>query len=297
MLPMELYLPPPPGVQDAPEWTGSAFQIGEGSSRILTYDVQADGWSDDLNHMLDEHGGEDHFMSVASRQNTIRALGKWLTRPRPRIIEIGCASGYALQSMHRAFSGGMIIGADPFAEVLNNVAQKLPDVPLLQFDLLKCPLPDRFVDAVVLLNVLEHIEDENTALRHLFRIVRPGGIACIEVPAGPNLYDLYDRTLRHHRRYSMQALTATLEKTGFEILERSHLGFFVFPAFWVVKKRNRKYNALSPEEQKARVLQNIKGAGNNTLLHWLMATENWLRRKIYLPWGIRCFVVCRRNAD
>jgi SAM-dependent methyltransferase len=293
---MEPCLPPPPGFQETPQWTGAAFQIGEVSRRILTYDEQAAGWSDDLNHLLDDNGGEDHYMNVASRRNTARALAKWLTQPQPRIVEIGCASGYTLQLLRQTFTDATLIGADPFEEVLSAVAEKLPDVPLLQFDLLKCPLPDGFADGVVMLNVLEHIEDDNAAIHQIFRILRPGGVACIEVPAGPSLFDLYDRILQHYRRYRMRDLTAKLESTGFEVVERSHLGFFVFPAFWAVKKLNRRYDRLPVSQQKARVLQNIKASGNHRLMHLLMTLENWLRQHVYLPFGIRCFVVCRRRV-
>lgn len=293
---MEPRLPPPPGFQDTPLWNGRTFQIGDVSRRILSYEVQVDGWSDDLNHMLDD-SGENHYINLASRRNAARALAKWLTKSRPRIIEIGCASGYMLQLLRKTFANAALIGADPFEEALNAVAQKLPDVPLLQFDLLKCPLPDHFADAVVLLNVLEHIEDDDTAIRQVFRILRPGGVACIEVPAGPDLFDLYDRVLQHHRRYSMRELTAKLERFGFDVLERSHLGFFVFPAFWAVKKRNRSYDRLPMEQQKERAIENIKASsGDHMLMHRLMETEDWLRRHIYLPLGIRCFVMCRRST-
>jgi SAM-dependent methyltransferase len=293
---MEQSLPPPPGFRETPQWTGRAFQIGEVSRRILTYDVQAAGWSDELNHLLDDNGGEDHYMNVASRRNTARALGRWLTKPQPKIVEIGCGSGFTLQLLHQTFTKATLIGVDPFEEALNTVAHKLPDVPLLQFDLVNCPLPDRFADGVVILNVLEHLEDDDAAIYQVFRILRPGGVACIEVPAGPSLFDLYDRTLRHHRRYRMRELTAKLGGVGFEVVERSHLGFFVFPAFWAVKKLNLRYDRLPVEQQKARVLENIKSSGNYMLMHLLMTAENWLRRHVYFPLGIRCFVVCRRRA-
>ena len=291
---MDILFPSPPGLTGRPRWTGTAFQIGDTTSRFLTYDVGAAGWSADLNDMFDDNGGENHYINIGSRRNTIRALDKWLLQPRPHIVEIGCASGYMLQTLRQKFPDAAILGADPFQHALNAAAQKVPDVPLLQFDILKCPLPDSFADALVILNVLEHIGDDEGALAQVFRILRPGGIACIEVPAGPGLFDLYDRTLRHFRRYSMKGLVAKAEHAGFEILERSHIGFFVYPAFWAVKKRNRRYDRLPLEQQRQRVLENIHSSGNSGFMHWLMALENWCRRFVYLPCGIRCFVVCRR---
>jgi SAM-dependent methyltransferase len=63
---------------------------------------------------------------------------------------------------------------------------------LLHFDLRHCPLPDGSFDGVILLNVLEHIKEDAAALRQIARILKPGGIAAIEVPAGRGLYDIYD---------------------------------------------------------------------------------------------------------
>jgi ubiquinone/menaquinone biosynthesis C-methylase UbiE len=114
----------------------------------------------------------------------------------------------------RAFA----IGADYVLGPLTNLANKMPDIPLLQSDLTRCPLPDRSLDVVVLLNVLEHIRDDSAAAAQVFRILKPGDIAAIEVPAGPRLYDAYDRILMHERWYSFGQLKKLLLGAGLEIL-------------------------------------------------------------------------------
>ena len=97
------------------------------------------------------------------------------------------------------------------------------------------------MDAVVTLNVLEHIDDDERALRQIHRILKPGGLAVIEVPAGPQLYDVYDKLLMHHRRYTLCGLSRLARTVGFELLTQSHLGVFVYPAFWLVKQRNKRF--------------------------------------------------------
>ena len=116
----------------------------------------------------------------------------------------------------------------------------MPGIPLIQFDLTRCPLPDNFADVVVLLNVLEHIGDHEAAVRHLFRITRPGGAVIIELPAGSSLFDVYDRVLMHHRRYDMPDLVGLLQRAGFVIERKSHLGFFLYPAFYLSKRLNQR---------------------------------------------------------
>ena len=93
----------------------------------------------------------------------------------PIILEVGCSSGFLLREMRAAIPQAMLIGSDFISGPLEALHQSMPDLPLLQFDLVQCPLPSDSIDAVVALNVLEHIEDHQGALRQMFRILRPGG--------------------------------------------------------------------------------------------------------------------------
>jgi hypothetical protein len=95
-----------------------------------------------------------------------------------------------------------IVGADYTLGTLQKLGQRLYDIPLLHFDLTQCPLPDQSVDVVVLLNVLEHIEDDGAAIAQVHRILRRGGPSS---RCRPDLISTisYDRGLIHFRRYDM----------------------------------------------------------------------------------------------
>ncbi len=62
--------------------------------------------------------------------------------------------------------------------------------------------PTATADALVALNLLEHLPDDGAALAEFARVLRPGGRAVVVVPANPRLYDYYDAHLRHERRYA-----------------------------------------------------------------------------------------------
>lgn len=76
-------------------------------------------------------------------------------------------------------------------------------------------------DAIVMVNVLEHIEDDATAARGLFEAIQPGGKLMIFVPALPFLYSELDRIYGHYRRYRRRELRACIESAGFRI-DRLH---------------------------------------------------------------------------
>ena len=152
---------------------------------------------------------------------------------------------------------------------------------LLQFDLTQSPLPSACLDAAVLLNVFEHIPENALAAQHVFRMLRPAGVAVIEVPAGPELFDVYDKQLMHFRRYTSEPLVALLQGAGFEVLDSSHIGFFLYPAFAFVRRRNQKHLNASAEQQRQIVAKSMNMAKNNSLLNLLMAVSqrNSLRRR------------------
>jgi len=211
------------------------------------------------------------------------------------VLEVGCSSGYFLEALRAAMPQARIVGADYTLGTLQKLGQRLHDIPLLHFDLTQCPLPDQCVDVVVLLNVLEHIEDDEAAIAQVHRILRRGGSAIIEVPAGSHLYDSYDRGLMHFRRYDMVDLEAKLRAAGLTPIERSHLGFTIFPAFWLAKKLSRLRHQTDPRPQGG-VVNSInlsKRAG--VLGHGLMRLEAALRSRSYVPFGVRCLVRAQRS--
>jgi len=77
---------------------------------------------------------------------------------------------------------------------------------------------DDSVDAVVLVNVLEHIEDDQSALKQLVRILKPGGYLLIFVPALQILMSTLDVMHGHFRRYQKPDLTAKIRLTGAELI-------------------------------------------------------------------------------
>jgi ubiquinone/menaquinone biosynthesis C-methylase UbiE len=113
----------------------------------------------------------------------------------PVVLEVGCSSGYFLEELRAAMPQARIVGADYTLGTLQKLDQRLYDIPLLHFDLTQCPLPEQSVDVVVLLNVLEHIEDDRAAIAQVHSVI-------IEVPTGTDLHDCYDRGLMHFRRYA-----------------------------------------------------------------------------------------------
>lgn len=72
-------------------------------------------------------------------------------------------------------------------------------------------------DAILYINVLEHIEDDVAAMQDAFAALRPGGHVLIFVPALRFLYSELDRKVGHFRRYSRKELVRVVSAAGFTI--------------------------------------------------------------------------------
>ena len=279
-----------------PVWTGETFLLNGQSRAVLVYDQADSHWSAELTDLHEAEAGSDHPIDLASRRLAVRSLVEHLPPEAavPTVLDVGCSSGFVLEEIRRALPRVALIGADYILPPLEGLATRMPGLPLLQFDLRRCPLPDGCVDAVTALNVLEHIDDDRQALREVARVLRPGGVAHIEVPAGPGCYDVYDEQLMHHRRYRLGDLLEKSRAAGFEVLRGTHLGCLVYPAFWLVKQRGRKLLSLSAEEKKALVARQIRGTSNSAVLGALLRCEEHLGRFVDFPFGIRCVAVLRK---
>ena len=74
-------------------------------------------------------------------------------------------------------------------------------------------------DTVVCLNVVEHVADDLSALRNIYRALQPGGKAVILVPQGQEIFGTMDEALGHYRRYSQSQLREVMQQAGF-VIER-----------------------------------------------------------------------------
>lgn len=297
MVPFPIAFPSRTPNEPLPTWTGRGFEVGSEFLPILEYSSDMRGWDDALTAVHEDATGSEHPVDIASRSSALRSLQHHLQNAGGQILEVGCSSGYLLPLIRQKFPQSTLMGSDVVKIPLLKLAERTPDLPLLRFDLTRCPLPDECVDAVVMLNVLEHIEDDELALKQVHRILKPGGILVVEVPAGPSLYDYYDRYLRHYRRYDRRSLIAVCAKVNLKALDVSHLGFWLYPAFWMVKKLNRGKPPTNDADVERLVKRQISKSSSSGLLGLAMKFETLCAERFSMtyPVGIRCMATFRKN--
>jgi SAM-dependent methyltransferase len=271
-----------------PVWNGGQFMIDSQRFEILTYSESESAWSPELTALHEKEASTSHPIDIASRTMAIESMKLLQSRRNPIILDVGCSSGFLVEDLLREIPQAAVIGADYLPNVVLSAARRVRSTPFLQFDLRNCPLANDCLDGVTALNVLEHIDDDCKALQEIHRILRRGGLAHIEVPADPSSFDLYDEVLMHFRRYRLRNLTTRALEAGFAILKATHLGFFVYPLFKLVKRRNQKAGKnLSYEEKKTLVAQQIGRTARTRLLSMAFKVERIFSPLVPYPFGIR----------
>lgn len=91
---------------------------------------------------------------------------------------------------------------------------------VLRADATALPCANDAMDLVVALDVLEHIDDDDAAVREIHRVLRPGGVALIAVPVDPRLWSAHDEAVGHVRRYTRSELLDLFNRNGF-VIERA----------------------------------------------------------------------------
>ena len=91
------------------------------------------------------------------------------------------------------------------------------------------------MDLVCLLDVLEHVEDDLSALRRIARLLKPGGRVLVTVPAYQWLWSPHDTAHHHYRRYTAHLLAQTAEQSGLTVHRIGYFNSLLFPLVAAVR--------------------------------------------------------------
>ncbi|WP_165219242.1 class I SAM-dependent methyltransferase [Aquisphaera insulae] len=214
-------------------------------------------------------------------------------RPPARVLDAGCGWGTTLSALEAR--GYRVVGADISRRALETLDR--PGRELVEVDL-SCPLPQELVpfEAVLLLDVIEHIEDDRGALSRAGSLVKPGGVLIVSVPARPDLFTEFDAIQGHRRRYLPETLSAAFEGTDLTLERLFWWGQWMVPIIRWQRRKKRGIAGESPAETYRRYLK-IPPWPGSLALRMAYALER--RRAITgkLSTGSSLFVVARRPPD
>lgn len=225
-----------------------------------------------------------------ARRRIILTLIESLVEPgcRPRILDIGCGTGAMLGELDEL---GEAVGFDTSGEALA-FARTRTSAYLIRGeapgDL--ADIDDRF-DLILLLDMLEHADNDIAVLRASAGLLRGGGSLIATVPAYQWLYAPRDTYHHHRRRYSKGRLRESMTLCGLDVDLISYYNFLLFPMAAALRLCS-KIKGGEPGPDLRRPPRAV-----NRMLEEIFASERFLLPRISLPWGLSLVAVGSIPAD
>lgn len=141
-------------------------------------------------------------------------------------------------------------------------------VPVINADAHRAPVRSGSVDVVIAYDVLEHLSNDTKAATEIARILRPGGVVLISVPADPSLWSDKDVRLGHHRRYTKHAIESLVTDAGLEIAEGARA--------WNVLLRPLARRARTRGGEVSEAEFTPVPTAMNVALHAVLGAERWI---------------------
>ena len=203
-----------------------------------------------------------------------------------KILDIGCGSGLmlnVLSEVGNTYGMDMSDEAISFSkEIFNGRLEKgsMPD---------DIPYENEFFDLIILLDVIEHIDQDVASLIAIRDCLVFGGKAVITVPAYMFLWSPFDEVNQHKRRYTLSELKRKLIESGFKIEKISYYNTLLFPLVFIVRIFNRFFNrGGAPDLELPNQLVNF-------LFKFIFGLEKYLLRAVDLPFGVSILAVVERK--
>jgi len=217
-----------------------------------------------------------------------------------KILDVGCGSG-TIMEMLKQF--GELSGMDISIESVKYV--KSLGFKAVKADAQKkLPFKNSFFDVVLMLDILEHLKDDEEAIREIYRILKPKGYFILTVPAlefimknrifwGPDEIFQY-----HKRRYSKKRLLNILKENRFNIREIGYWNsFMVFPVLLIrmMRKSSIKKGRQNMFDMVVGDIPQPISIINDILLSILKIENKLIKLGLNLPFGISIFCVARKK--
>lgn len=167
--------------------------------------------------------------AVNYRRSLLQEFGPYLAGD---VLEVGSGIGQLTEQLVQAPRVKSVYAVEPDPHFFNQLTARQLAIESTLGTVSDVPAANRY-DAIVSVNVLEHIEDDAGELGRYHGRLNPGGRLCLFVPACPSIYAPIDRSFGHYRRYTPKSLRRLLTGAGFKIQGLHYYNSVGYFAWWL----------------------------------------------------------------
>jgi SAM-dependent methyltransferase len=181
---------------------------------------------------------EDRHWWFTARRSIILHIVSQLAPPGASVLDIGCGTGFTLEALTQRYDAW---GLEPDPAVRERARDAVRHRVLPGDTSNLSALGGRTFDVALMLDVLEHVEDDRAELSSAMAALSPGGKLVITVPANPSLWSDHDDRNGHYRRYTEASLRTLLAKAGLTPTLCTHINSRLYPLARL--QRRSKYSS------------------------------------------------------
>jgi ubiquinone/menaquinone biosynthesis C-methylase UbiE len=193
------------------------------------------------------YGGTE-LSALAEAQNYYRwVVGQFAPFLGKRVIEVGAGIGTFARSLLNQNALSELVLVEPGDNLVPLLRRRFAGesrVKIVHGCFERLAMPSR-ADSIVLVNVLEHIAEDQALLDDAHEVLKPDGMLLLLVPALPRIYGTLDQAFGHYRRYTKTSLASKLSAAGFEIIRLSYLNCLGITG-WFLTGRVLRSTTLKP---------------------------------------------------
>ncbi|MBC7369679.1 MAG: class I SAM-dependent methyltransferase [Undibacterium sp.] len=204
-----------------------------------------------------------------------------------RVLDAGCGTGGLSLRLRAAHPGWRMEAIDfsPLAVELSR--QRVQGVRFEKASITTLPFASGDFDAVVSADVICQVDDAKTALAEFFRVLKPGGLVVINVPAYMWMWSYHDDSCQTKHRYTRGELAESLRAAGFGEIKSTHWNALPFPLLVAKRKIFRSGKDTSDVKPYPAPLE--------AMFNGMMALEHaWVEAGGRWGWGSSIFVAARK---
>jgi ubiquinone/menaquinone biosynthesis C-methylase UbiE len=206
----------------------------------------------------------------------------------PTILDIGCGTGMLLEKLQKL---GFGIGLD-FSPVALEYCRHRSLPHLARADVHCIPVADNSANVLLALDLVEHVRDDRQVLSEFFRVLKPGGVAIISVPAHKGLWSNHDVALHHFRRYEKSEFYDLVTSAGFSPIKYTYsLAVAYIPALIFRSAKKMLISNSPPHTDEFRLPRFV----NAVLRETVHLEARWLRHR-NLPFGLSILCIAQKPA-